>query len=71
MIRRYFHQTRQKVHLKTNAYFIHERYNECSNECSCQRDHTLSSGTREGTLLDTCAHCFYKVLANKEDAYRK
>ena len=49
---------------------IHERYNERS----CQRDHTLGSGTREATRLDTQAHSLHKssqtkrILTGKEAA---
>ena len=49
----YCHRTKQKVQLSTNASFIHERYNDWS----CERDHTLSSGTREDTRLDTQMRC--------------
>lgn len=37
-------------------FIIHER----CNECSCQRDHILSSFTREDTRLDTQEHCLTK-----------
>ena len=62
-----------KLYLWANTGLKHERYNERR----CQRERTLSIGTRENTALDAQAHNSNKYMqveqtfASKEDGFQK